>query len=686
MALAFLAAIINWRPCSGQQRPWGVLIPRAGRGMQGLPVRGGKIWRDTAEASFMEVFEPNVQMWATYILIGCALVVYAMERTPMEVTSIGVVCALLILFQVFPVLDGDGYNRLSPARLLQGFANPALATVLALLVMGQGMVRAGILDVSAHWVLKLGGGRKWQSVLLTLFAAAAVSAFLNNIPVVVIFIPIMQALASRFRDAPSKLMIPLSYAAVLGGMTTLVGSSTNLLVNSAMFELRVRPFSFFEFTIPGLVMAGTGFLYVFLIAPRLLPRRESLADSLFDGAGKQFIAQFTIAVDSPLVGRRAPGGLFSSLPDMTVRMVQRGEEAILPPFEDFSARPGDVLVVAATRKALTETLVRKAGLLHPDYPRRRPEPKSEGKTKAAAAAAVAADEANPPWKAGSQVVAEVMVAPASRLEGQTLRQVGFHHLTKCVVLGIQRRARMIRSRMTDIRLEAGDVLLVQGVATDVNALKVNRDVVLMEWSAEELPALTHAWPAALIFLAVIGLAASGVVPLVVATLSGAVAMVALGVVSVPQAARAVDPRIVTTIGAALALGVAMQETGGAQFIAQSLVGSLAGASPAMVLSLFFLTVAGLSNVVSTKTAAVLFTPIAIDIAREMGIPPHAFAVAVVFAANCSFASPLGYQTNLLVLGPGHYKFVDFVRAGIPLILLLWLAFTLFVPWWYGFGF
>jgi di/tricarboxylate transporter len=277
-----------------------------------------------------------------------------------------------------------------------------------------------------------------------------------------------------------------------------------------------------------------------------------------------------------------------------------------------------------------------------------------------------------------------MVAPASRLQGQTLRQVGFHHQTHCVVLGIQRRSRMIRTRMTDIRLEAGDVLLVQGTAADVNALKVNRDVVLMEWSAEELSALIHAPAAAVIFVVSIGLAAVGLVPLVVATLSGAVAMVAMGVMTVGQATRAVDARIVATIGAALALGVALQETGGAQFIAQGLVGVFEGAGPAVVLSLFFLLVAGLSNVISTKTAAVLFTPIAVDIAHAMGVAPQAFAVAVVFAANCSFASPLGYQTNLLVLGPGHYRFLDFARSGIPLVILLWIAFTAFVPWWYGF--
>lgn len=626
----------------------------------------------------MELIEPNFQMWLTYALIVGSLALYAMERLPTEVISVGVVCALLILFHVFPVADVSGANRLDAARVLQGFANPALVTVLALLVMGQGMVRAGVLDVVAKWVLKLGGGRQWRSIGLALIVATAVSAFLNNIPVVIIFIPIMQALANRFGDSPSKLMIPLSYAAVLGGMTTLIGSSTNLLVNSALIELKVPPFSFFEFSIPGLVMAFSGFLYVFVIAPRLLPDRASLTDSLLDGSGKQFIAQLTVAPQSPLVGKGAPGGLYSNLPDMTIRMVQRGEEAILPPFEDFTARPGDVLVVAATRKALTEALARDADLLHPDLqPQGRPAKASNGKAKTRA-------EANSPWDESSQVAAEVMVAPASRLQGRTLRQVGFHHQTHCVVLGIQRRSRMIRARMTDIRLEAGDVLLVQGSAADVNALKINRDVVLMEWSAEELPALTHARPATFIFVVAIGLAAAGLVPLVVATLSGAVAMVALGVLTVGQATRAVDARIVVTLGAALALGVALQETGGAQYIAQTLVDALMGVGPAVMMSLLFLVVAGLSNVISRKIVAVLTIPIAVNIAVGSGVPPQAIAVTVLLAANCSFASPFGNQTNLLVLGPGHYHYRDFARAGIPLNLILWLTFTVFVPWWYGF--
>ena len=615
----------------------------------------------------MAAIEPTFQMWVVFAIIVGALALYARERVPMEVTSIGVVCVLLLFFHFFPVADEDGANRLEAKRLLLGFANPALIAVVALLVMGQGMVRTGVLDRGARLVLGLGGGGAWLPLVLTLTAVLVVSAFLNNIPVVIIFIPIMQALAARFGQSVSRLMIPLSYAAVLGGMTTLIGSSTNLLVNSALIEMAQRPFSFFDFTVPGLVLAGTGLIYVVFVAPRLLPVRESLADVLLEGRGRQFIAQITLSAGSDLVGKGAPGGIFPGLSDMTVRMVQRGEQPILPPFEDYAARPGDVLVVAATRQALTEALGEDRGVLFPDL--------QDGHETEA--------DSERPWEAGDQMLAEVMVAPASRFIGQTLRQIGFRYRTQCIVLGVQRRSRMFRTRMTDIRLQAGDELLIQGRPDDVGRLKADRDVVLIEWSAQELPALDHAPSASLIFLTAISMAAMGILPVVVAALAGAAAMVGMGVLNVRQAARAIEPNIVTTIVAALALGVSLQETGGASYLALVLSDALHGAAPAVVLSFFFLLVAGLSNLISTKACAVLFTPIAVDLALALGVAPEAFAVAVVFAANCSFASPIGYQTNLLVMGPGHYRFTDFCRAGVPLIFLMWIVFSLFAPWYYG---
>ncbi len=613
----------------------------------------------------------SFQMWVVFALILGALGFYVRERASMELTSLGIICFLLVFFSFFPVIDTDGRNIVTPARILHGFSNPALIAVLALLVLGQGMVRTGVLDQGATFLLGVTRGRGGMllTLILLLVVVAAISAFMNNIPVVVIFIPIMQALSVRYRRSASKLMIPLSYAAVFGGMTTLIGSSTNLLVNSALIEMDMAPFGFFDFSIPGTVMAVVGLAYVIFIAPYLLPDRTGVVDEIGDGSGKHFIAQMTISETSDLIGKASSGGLFPHVPNKTLRMIRRADETILPPFEDYVARSGDVLVVAATREALTRTLSNDPDSLHPDLDDGQLEP--------------ADSEEQRRWKEGEQVVAEVMVAPGSGLTGLTLPQIGFRYKSHCIVLGIQRRSRMIRSQLTDIRLEAGDVLLVQGQSDDVSKLRASRDVVLLEWSAAEVPALKRAKRAGMIFLTVVGLAATGIIPIVVSALCGAAAMVIVGVLNIRQAFQAVDPKIVTTISAALALGVALQETGGAAYLAGHLVTALKGAPVAVILSLFFLLVAGLSNVVSTKTAAVLFTPVAVDMAVQLETSPIPFAVAVIFAANCSFASPLGYQTNLLVMGPGHYKFTDFVRAGVPLIFLMWVVFSLFMPWYYG---
>jgi len=281
------------------------------------------------------------------------------------------------------------------------------------------------------------------------------------------------------------------------------------------------------------------------------------------------------------------------------------------------------------------------------------------------------------------MLAEAVLAPGSRLIGRSVEQASLRHETGCIVVGIQRRSRMIRSRLDEIRLAAGDVILVLGNRADVLDLRRSRDFLLLEWSARALPKFAYGARARWIFLATIAAAASGVVPIVVAALAGAAAMIPAQCLNVRQAARAFDRRIYLLIGASIAMASALEATGGAAEIAHGLVSALAGASPAMVASALFLLIAIMSNFLGHHAAAVLFTPIAIDTAINLGVDPLIFIYLVIFAANCSFATPMGYQTNLLVMGPGHYRFIDFTRAGAPLIALIWLAYSLFVPWYYG---
>lgn len=605
-----------------------------------------------------------VAMWVTFALIFSALVLYALEKLPVEITSLSVLCAFMIYFHFFPINDDNGRNLLRAGELIVGFANPALITVLALLVIGHGMVRTGVLERVAGIVMSAGGGSRLITILITLVIVLLVSGFLNNIPVVVIFIPIMEAVASRFSVSTSKVMMSLSFAAVLGGMTTLIGSGTNLLVSGALEELGEKPFSFFEFLVPGMVMAAVGLLFIMIVLPKLLVDRASITQNYMEPDGKHFLAQITIGEGSELIGLQSKSGIFGAYPDMTLRVIERSDEAYLPPFEDVMLRKGDVLVVSATRSALQDALAHDPHLLVPEL--------GDGKEN---------EELR--WQEGDRILAEVMIKPSSRMVGQNLSMIGFRYNSHCVVLGIQRRARMMRKRITEFILEEGDVLLVQGQPQDIKALRRSEDVVLLEWSAEELPALDHAKRAVLIFGFVIFSASTGFLPVMVASIIGAVAMVALGVLRFSTAVRSLDSKIFTMIPAALAMGLAMQVTGGAEYLAQNLLWALDGASVSVILSAFFLLIAILSNIISAKAAAVLFTPIAVGISRELDVPIEAFAVAVVFAANCAIATPIGYQTSLLVMGPGHYTFTDFARGGVPLIIVLWICYSLFAPWYYG---
>ena len=615
----------------------------------------------------MFLIDPTILMWATLLLTAGVIVLFAWERIPIEITSIGLISVLLVLFYVFPVLGPDGKNLLDTSRLLEGFANPALMTVLALLVVGQGIVRTAALDRIAQRIMRVGAPDSIWPVAVLLVLVGVMSAFINNTPLVVIFIPIMQAVAARSGHSASAYMMPMCFAATLGGMTTLIGTSTNLLVSSALIDLGEKPLTFFEFAMPGLLLASVGLIYLLLLGPRLLPPRATLAGSLVAEGGKQFIAQITIPEGSRHIGMKAVAGLFPNLRDVTVQLILRGEFLELPPFDDFEIRAGDLLIVAATRKALMNAVARGGGVLAPEMPEALR--KNNGKPGA--------------FGTEDEILAEAMVTPASRLIGQTLEQIAFRYRYHCIPLGIQRRSRMIRARMTEIPLEAGDVLLVQGRREDVLGLRANRDILPMEWSMTDLPAPHLAGLAGLVFVGVITLAALDIVPVVIAALLGALGMILVGALNVRQALQAIDPKIILLVGAALALGSAMGATGGATSVAHGFVGLFAGAPPAIILSAFFLVVAAFTNVLSNNACAVLFTPIGIGLAQTLGVEPVIFAYAVVFAANCSFATPIGYQTNLLVMGPGHYQFADFVRFGVPLVLLMWLTFSVFAPFIYN---
>lgn len=603
------------------------------------------------------------QMWVTLAAIAVVVGLYASEKVSMELISGGTVAAFLAFFQLFPIEGPEGDNLLRPAVLLSGFASTALISVLALLIIGQGIFQTGALEEPTRRLVEWQKKRPVMTIAVTALLIMGISAALNNTPVVVMFIPIVAALAQRSGTAASKVMIPLSYLSILAGQLTLIGSSTNLLIAEQFRSLDVGEFGFFAMTDMGLVLAGVGAAYVIFLLPRFLPERYGEAEAA-GPSGKHFVAQIDLHEGHPLVGAKAKSGMFPKLERTTVRLVQRGERAFLPPFENVTLKAGDTVVIAATRSRLVELIQSDPPLL---------------------GGMVSGVEDGIERREGLKELAttEAVVAPGSRMIGRTVGQIGFRYQTRCILLGIQRRSRMIRKRMGEIRLEAGDVLLLLGTRQDIRNLRNNRDVLLLDWSTVELTDHSMARRAGLIFLGVIAMAASGLLPIVVASFLGAVAMVASGCLNLRQALRAVDERIYFLVGSALAMGTALEATSGAAFLGGLITSGFMGFGPAVTLSALFLAVAIMTNLLSNNATAVLFTPIAINVAQRFDTDPLPFALAVLFAANCSFASPIGYKTNLLVMGPGHYRFADFTRAGAPLVLILWAVFSVLAPWWYS---
>ncbi len=596
-----------------------------------------------------------VVAWLSFAVIGVAVVLYVSEWLSLELVALGSILALMLIGAAAPA------SGLDPGSLLAGFANPALISILALLVMGQGLVQT---DALGAVISAVDQGRPRSAARLipvALVLAGLISGVINNTPVVVVFIPVLAALAARRRLPTQNIMMPLSFISILGGMTTLIGSSTNLLAAGIALDAGVEGIDFFAFTVPGAIIAVAGGVYVIFVMPRLLPKAPPQAAGAPPARNLQFISEVRLEHGHPLIGEQSVAGMFPQLTNMTLRAIRRRGVNHVPPFEELTLEEGDTLIVAATRERLTEAL--KGWRVF--------EPHHEAETESGA------DEDT------EFVVCEALVPPGSRLVNTGINQAGFLAQHGCLIVGIERRSRMPRQSLGEIRLEPGDVLLLAGRLPNINRMRGLQDLVVFEWSAAPVPLSRFARRAQAIFVVTVLAIASGLVPTVVAAVGGAVAMLVAGCLNIRQAARAVDRRIVLLVGSAIAMATALEVTGGADLVARGLVAGMGDVPPALVMSGIFLIVAIITNVLSNNATAVLCTPIAISAAHSLGADPVPFVVAVILGANASFATPISYQTNLLVMGPGHYRFRDFMVAGIPLVILVWLVFSVVAPWWYG---
>ena len=582
-------------------------------------------------------------------LTAGALVLFSIERLQLAVTSLSLLTIIALTFALFPYPDVD------PMMFFRGFAHEALIAVCALMTLGQGLVKTGALEPVGRVLGQLWGRMPALSLLITLVVGALLSAFINNTPIVVLLLPILISVCLRTNKSPSKILIPMGFATLVGGMATTIGTSTNLLVVGIAKDLGIAEFNMFSFALPAAIAAIIAIIYLWLIAPLLLPRRETALDT---DSPRLFAARLLLGESSAAVGMTVAEARALADSDVNIRRILR-EDAMLMPLPDVILRPGDRLRLFDTPANLHAIASALGGELYAGGLRQDEQPVS----------------ATNPLSPGEQRLAELAVVQGSSLDGTSLAENQFIQRHQLVALALHRKGQNLwraNERLKDLTLQTGDVLLVQGHNDALRAMKQSTELLLLDHSIT-LPRTDKALPALIITAATILLAATGVLPIAIAAIAGTGLMLLTQCLTLGAAVRAISPAIYFVVAASLALGMALQATGATAYLTDLFLYATQGASPAIILSALMLLLAVLTNVVSNNAAAVIGTPIAVGIAQQLQLPAEAFILAVLFGANMSYATPMAYKTNLLVMNAGNYRFVDFVKVGVPLTIIMWLT-------------
>ncbi len=545
---------------------------------------------------------------------------------------------------------------LAPSEALSGFSNPATLTVTAMLILSAGLERAGIVDFVARSLTPSGNGRDRRVLATLLIPTAAFSAFMNNTPVVALMIPVALGLAKRFDIAASKLLIPISYAAILGGTCTLIGTSTNILVDSLYRQSGGPGFRMFEFTSLGLIYAVVGLTFTIVFAPRLLPRRTALTELLSASAPDHYVTEIVVRAPSRFVGRPL-GEVFNRSDNVTILELVRGEEITVGPQPSVVLEDGDAVLVESDARTIHALL----------------------STKDVEHSTVVADEERVSIQRVDLRVAEMVVTPLSSFVGAQVRELGLSRKHGVQVLGIRRLGKQHRVLLRDWELRAGDVLLVQGEPAPLRNLQEDGDVLLIEGVERRLIFPKKA-PIAIAVMATVVLLASIGLPMEFLALAGVGLLLATRTLEIRQAVRAVDTSVFMLLAGAIPLGIAMERTGLAAALANWTVEVAGPFGPWVVIAAFYCLTSVITEIVSNNATAVLLTPIGLGVAAKMGIDPKPLLIAIAFGASASFATPIGYQTNTLVMGPGGYLFRDFLRIGLPMNLLMAAVAATCIPW------
>ncbi|MGM0437437.1 MAG: SLC13 family permease [Bacillota bacterium] len=589
-------------------------------------------------------------------IIVSILVLFYWEPIPIGLISITIPFILVSL---------NKWTKMTTEEALSGFSNGATITVMAMFVLSKGIQNSGALTILQNKIKNITGDNLQKQVLTISTITSGMASFINNTPTVAAFVPMVSNLARKTNNSPSKLLIPLSYAAMFGGTVTLLGTSTNILASQVSARLLDHPFSMFEFTKLGIIVVIVGILYLVTVAYKILPDKITYEDDLFsEYEMKSFLTEVEITEDSEFVGKNI-GEITDQLCEEDIDIVQviRDSEKFMEPLEVKTVRVGDHLIIRTDEETLLKLFKNREIRILPEID-------------------VTQKQLENPEK-GEEIV-ELVIPDNSYMENQTIKESSFLERYNASLLAIREGRELTHEKLDNFRMKAGNVLLLLVTENTLERLRKNSNFIIEEKQLET-PDYDYKKMAISIGIvtSVIILAALNILPISIATLGGVAAMVSTGMVEPQEVPKSINWEVFFLLSGLIPLGVAVEKTGTASFLAEQLLKIAGFLHPFFILVILYLIDSTLAAIIGNSSSVVLMIPIAVGVAQQIGANPFAFLLTVTFASSSAYSTPMGYQTNLMVYGPGGYKFSDFVKVGVPLQIIMSLVIPFFILLFWG---
>lgn len=587
-----------------------------------------------------------MDIWIVSAILLITLYLLISEIISVDLTAIGIMVLLVVS------------GILTAKEAISGFANPAVITVGAMFVVSKGMMRTGGVEFLGRKIIQMARGNHKLALIIILLSVAIASAFINNTPVVILFIPVVMSMCCEFGLSPSKYLIPVSYASILGGTCTLIGTSTNIIISDLSVTNGYAGLSMFELSTLGVPIAIIGIVLLYFIAPKLLPDLASPICQLQDSDHRQYLAELKIPDKSNLIGKN-PGELFTDkYPSINVIELINKSHIYHPLRDKIVISKDDILLVKGSLNDLVAILHNEQVDL----------PTSEKGLVLGA-------------QKDAPIVVELIISPHSLLRGEIIQQTELARDPDIHIIAVKRsNLHMSEKQIHDVRLQTGDILLVWCHESKVESIRAEAQYIVIEDVYEELVHKRKAAWSIINFVCMIGTATLGLADIMTCALTAAFLMIITGCLQMRDAYRALQGDVLFLIAGTIALGVGMQKTGASQLYSETFISMFAGYSPMIVLGAMILLTSICTQILSNNATAVLLLPIAISTALGIGVDPKPFIVGICFGASACFATPVGYQTNLMVYGPGGYRFVDYMKLGLPLNAFVVIASTLCIPY------